>query len=219
MFSVGERFEHSHLVGAYPWDAINAKVFVDVGGSHGAAIVALAQHVKSIHCIVQDLPEVIAGGSSKIPAEVSDRITFMAHDLFSEQPIKGADVYFFRWILHDWPDKYCIKVLQCLIPALKPGARIIISEFNVPPPGAYLGPKRGEFGKAYLYILSSILVSDMGCHRNFDLIMLELFNSKEHDWASLFARADARFKLIGIRRPPKSKLSFIEVVWEGDETT
>ena len=135
MFSVGDGFETYHLVDAYPWGTMNAKVFVDVGGSHGTASVALAQHLKSIHCIVQDRPEVVAEGSSKVPAELTDRITFMAHDFFSEQPIKGADVYFLRWILHDWSDKYCIKILRCLIPALKVGARIIVSEFNVPPPG------------------------------------------------------------------------------------
>ena len=39
------------------------------------------------------------------------------------------------------------------------------------------------------------------------------------DWASLFGLADVRFILIHIRRPPKSKLSCIEVVWEGDETS
>lgn len=135
MISLGEGFEPYHLLNAYPWDAMDVKVFVDIGGSHGTASVALAQHVKSIHCIVQDLPDVIAEGRSKLLAKLTDRITFMAYDFFSEQPIQRADVYFLRWILHDWSDKYCIKILQCLIPALKAGARIIVSEFNVPPPG------------------------------------------------------------------------------------
>ena len=52
--------------------------------------------------------------------------------------------------------------------------------------------------------------------------MLEMFNSKEReadDWLSLFQSADARFKFVDIKRPPNSKLSFIEVVWEGDGTS
>ena len=49
--------------------------------------------------------------------------------------------------------------------------------------------------------------------------MLELQNSKERepdDWASLFERADTHFKLVGIKMPPGSKLSFVEAKWEVD---
>ena len=50
--------------------------------------------------------------------------------------------------------------------------------------------------------------------------MLEMFNSKERDadeWASLLRQADERFKLVDIKRPFRSKLSFIEIVWKGNE--
>lgn len=46
--------------------------------------------------------------------------------------------------------------------------------------------------------------------------MLELFNSKERekdDWVRLLKEADPRFKLLDIKQPPRSKLSFIEVIW------
>ena len=135
MNSAGEGFEPSHLIEAYPWETMGTKVVVDVGGSNGTFAIALAQHVKSLHCIIQDLPEVVDGGASRIPPELAGRVTFMAHSFLHEQPVKNADVYYFRWIFHDWSDKYCIKILQSLIPALKPGARIIISDITLPPPG------------------------------------------------------------------------------------
>lgn len=50
--------------------------------------------------------------------------------------------------------------------------------------------------------------------------MLELFNAKERerdDWVELFERADSRFVVRSIQKPPGSILSFIEVVWEGFE--
>ena len=50
--------------------------------------------------------------------------------------------------------------------------------------------------------------------------MLELFNSKERDagdWSSLLRQADERFRLVDIKRPSRSKLSFIEIIWEGHE--
>ena len=68
------------------------------------------------------------------PSGLEDRISFMAHDFFTPQPIT-ADVYFFRFIFHDWPDKYGISILQNLVPALKPGARVLINEFCLPEPG------------------------------------------------------------------------------------
>lgn len=135
MISAGEGFEPFHLVDVYPWDTAKAKVFVDVGGSCGTSSIAIAQHCPSIRCIVQDLPEVVSKGKSALSPELRSRIEFMPHDFFKEQPVKDADVYFFRWIFHDWSDKYCVKILRNTIPALKAGARIIISEFVVPPPG------------------------------------------------------------------------------------
>lgn len=59
----------------------------------------------------------------------------MAHDFLTEQPVHGADVYFFRWILHNWSDKYCVKILKNLIPALKPGAKVVINDNVLPQPG------------------------------------------------------------------------------------
>lgn len=70
-----------------------------------------------------------------MPEDVKARISGMEHDFLTPQPVKGADIYLFRWILHDWSDKYCVKILQSLIPALKKGAKIIINDICIPPPG------------------------------------------------------------------------------------
>lgn len=59
----------------------------------------------------------------------------MAHDFFTEQPVQGADVYYSRWMLHDWSDKYAIRILTSLIPTIKVGARILLSEYIMPEPG------------------------------------------------------------------------------------
>lgn len=59
----------------------------------------------------------------------------MVHDFFKAQPVE-ADIYFLRWIFHNWSDKYCIKILRALIPSLKPGAKVIVSEAVMPGPAA-----------------------------------------------------------------------------------
>ena len=57
----------------------------------------------------------------------------MEHDFFEEQPVKGADVYLLRWVLHDWSDSYAVRILRALIPALNKGARVILNETVLPP--------------------------------------------------------------------------------------
>lgn len=83
---------------------------------------------------MQDLAAVVTGASHRLPTELSARITFMAHDFMTEQPVKGADAYLFRWVFHNWSDKYCLKILGNLIPALKDGARIIVQDNCLPEP-------------------------------------------------------------------------------------
>jgi hypothetical protein len=58
----------------------------------------------------------------------------MLHDFLTPQPVRAA-VYYFRSILHNWPDKYCVKILRALIPVLEPGAKIVINDSIMPGPG------------------------------------------------------------------------------------
>jgi len=135
LFNIGEGYEPVHLLNNYPWKELGTATVVDIGGSHGEVSIALAQRFPSLHCIVQDRPEVIAHERATVSPELADRVTFMAHDFFTEQPVKDADVYLLRWILHDWSDKYAVEILRALIPALKNGSKVLINEFVVPEPG------------------------------------------------------------------------------------
>ena len=123
------------MVNSYPWNGLEHATVVDVGGSHGAMSYALAERLPHLTCVVQDLPEVAAKASKSVPPELAHRVSFMPHDFFTQQPVVGADMYLFRWVMHDWSDKYAINILRALIPALKYGARVVINEFVLPEPG------------------------------------------------------------------------------------
>ena len=69
-------------------------------------------------------------------AILEGRLSFYGHDFLKPQPIEGADVYLLRMILHDWPDKYAIQILRNIVPAMRPGARVILNESCVPEPGS-----------------------------------------------------------------------------------
>ena len=133
LFGMAEGYEPVHLVENYPWAAIGAGTVVDVGGSLGVFGIAIAERFPRLNCIVQDQLEVIA--DAKVPSGLEDRVSFMAHDFFSVQPVKNADVYLFRWIFHDWSDEYATRILKALTPALKNDARIVVHEYVLPRPG------------------------------------------------------------------------------------
>lgn len=194
-FTTGEAYSLRHLTDGYDWASVGSgATVVDLGGSHGDAAFALARKYPDFHFIVQELPQVVANSKKEEGLDVK----FMVHNFFEEQPVHGADVYLFRWTLHNWPDKYCIKALRALIPALKTGARVLISEFVMPPPG----------------VVPNNLERKL---RGMDVTMLEIGNARERDlgeWIHIFEQADSRFVFKGMKQPPGSRLAILEVVWE-----
>jgi len=127
-------YSMNHLIDNFDFGAIGHGTILDVGGSHGQVSIAIARRFPDVKCIVQDLPDTINGLGSRVPEDLKDRISGMDYDFLTPQPVKEADIYLFRWILHDWSDKYCVKMLQSLIPALKKGAKIVISDICIPQP-------------------------------------------------------------------------------------
>ena len=130
-FGRGQGWDLSYLVQGYPWETLDypGAIFVDIGGGHGTVSQALSRATRHMQFVVQDLPGTVRDGRNALAKVFEGRVRFVEHDFFSEQPIRDADVYFFRWILHNWSDKYCRKILRSLTPALKNGARILIYEF------------------------------------------------------------------------------------------
>ncbi|KAI4173138.1 MAG: hypothetical protein LQ343_003065 [Gyalolechia ehrenbergii] len=191
--------QNSYVLKAFDWSSLGNGLVVDVGGSHGLVSQDIAREFPALTFVVQDLPKVIEDAKAKVPAELADRVTFMAHDMSTEQPVKNADVYYFRWIFHDWSDKYCIQILRSLTPALKPGARIMFSERCLEAP-CTVPPRQEKW------------------NRDSDITMFAMSNSQERDqddWEELLQAADPRFKLDEVKRIPDAKLDMIIARWEG----
>ncbi|KAL8938659.1 MAG: hypothetical protein Q9216_003779 [Gyalolechia sp. 2 TL-2023] len=127
--------EPHYVLDGYDWASLGESKVVDVGGSHGSLSIAIAEKFPLLHCVVQDLASVVDLGQQNLPSHLRHRVKFMAHDFFEDQPIKDAAVYCLRWILHDWSDKYAVQILQALIPALRPGAKVLVLEQILPVPG------------------------------------------------------------------------------------
>lgn len=133
---------------------------VDVGGSHGLIAIELARAFPTLQLVVQDLDEpIVKDGDARKAPDVADRVRFMVHDFLNPQPVRAA-VYYFRRIFHNWPDKYCVKILRELIPVLEPGAKIVINDSVMPDPGTLPWDQEAKL-------------------RSSDLNMLELQNAGE----------------------------------------
>lgn len=107
-------YQVSHVINNYNSAALGKATVVDVGGSRGNIAAQLAERFPELNFVVQDLENVIKGAENDIPQELRGRIRFEARDLFALQTVK-ADVYFMRWILHNWPDKYWCVCLDTKI--------------------------------------------------------------------------------------------------------
>ena len=192
------------LLGRYPWAELPGEAMVvDVGGSTGYVAALLAEEYPGMKLVVQDLPDVVESAAA---ANENSRLSFQAQDFFQANGEIGADVYLFRWILHDWPDREVVKILRALIPALKKGARVIVNDS--------VGP--GQAGGKLAYYEERFV-------REIDMIMLSAFNSYERereDWVRVFREADERFGQIKFYDEEDgdgggSLMGVLEAVWEG----
>ncbi len=198
----GEGYEVSYLLDNYDWASINARsgTVVDIGGSHGFVCIDLARRFPNLNFVVQDLPKTIASAPA-LDGDLAVRVRFQVHDFHARQPVRGADVYLYRWIMHNHSDKYAVNMLRQLIPALKKGARVVINDHCLPEPG-----------RETLW--------DEKIIRTMDLVMLSLLNAREREegeFRQLFRVADEGFRFVGVVRPEGCRMSIVEAVWEGED--
>lgn len=122
------------LVENYPWGSLRSGArVVDVGGGQGHASIAISKQFPTLSLTVQDLPDVVK--TVKERTDIPKQVEFMEHDFFTEQPL-SADLYLFRWVLHDWPDKYVVRIIRNLIPVLRSGAKVVINDSIMPKLGS-----------------------------------------------------------------------------------
>lgn len=88
--------EAVHILNSFDWPSVGKVLAVDVGGSHGSLSMTIAQEYPDLSFVVQDQEEVVKVGQKVLPLDLMERITFMAHDFFIDQPVLGADVHILR---------------------------------------------------------------------------------------------------------------------------
>ncbi|WVZ99142.1 hypothetical protein U9M48_044485 [Paspalum notatum var. saurae] len=99
---------------------------IDVAGGLGGAALAIATAFPNIQCSVLDLPHVTAN------APASTNVKYIAGDMFDGIP--SANAIFLKWVLHDWGDADCVKILKNCKKAISPrdaGGKVIVLDIVI----------------------------------------------------------------------------------------
>ncbi|KAI4331922.1 hypothetical protein L6164_016868 [Bauhinia variegata] len=101
---------------------------VDVGGGIGETVSEVVKSYPHIKCINFDLPHVVANASK------CEGVTHVGGDMF--QAIPKADAVFMKWIMHNWSDESCIKILtNCKEAIAEETGKVIIVDHVLKPEG------------------------------------------------------------------------------------
>ncbi|OJJ99014.1 hypothetical protein ASPACDRAFT_61684 [Aspergillus aculeatus ATCC 16872] len=180
-----------HTVRGLDWSTV--QTLVDIGGSSSHVSMALTESHPHLHCIVEDLPDVISEGRRTLPPAYADKIEYLAHSFFEPQPVTSADCFLLRFILHKWSDENVCRIIANLSPALRPGVWVLIADIVVPEVGSSSGQVEA-------------IVRYMDCR------LLALFGGRErnkNDIVALVQGVDIRLVWKSCTQPEGSVASFL----------
>jgi hypothetical protein len=110
---------------------------VDVGGSFGHLMIGVLERYPDIRGTVFDRPETVAMAPTELPvrdAHVAARLEYVGGNMFEDVP-PAADAYVLKFVLHNWDDASCARVLRNVAARLERGGRVVCIDNLLPPLG------------------------------------------------------------------------------------
>jgi hypothetical protein len=114
------------------WTLQTDAVFCDIGGGVGTAAAIVLDHYPDMKGMVFDQPTVTARSNEFLKEKgLSDRAKALGGDFFApfQSDLAACDIFFMKFILHDWPDTESIEILKNIKAVAKPGAKVALAEF------------------------------------------------------------------------------------------
>ncbi|MGV0044286.1 methyltransferase [Mycobacterium colombiense] len=144
---------------------------VDVGGANGEVLRAMMRANPDLRGAIYDLPHIVPDAAAAARKDgLQERLSAVGGDFFESVP--PSDLYLLKYILHDWDDESCTRILRNCRAALHEGGRLVVIDYLV-----------GGFGVP-------------GLPTMMDMNMLVMNGGKERDLAEF----DALFASTGLRR-------------------
>ncbi|WP_210592162.1 methyltransferase [Streptomyces sp. GESEQ-35] len=108
------------------------ETIVDLGGATGAFVLSMLDEHPGTTGILFELPHVVDSARVHIQARsLSERCTAQAGDFFESVP--EADIYLLKFVLHDWDDEACARLLERCREAMRPGGRVVVVDMLIGP--------------------------------------------------------------------------------------
>ena len=181
------RSENPTVPAAYKFSGI--RTLVDVGGGHGSLLATILKANPKLKGVLYDQPSVIARAEKDqhVTAKgIKERCRLESGNFFEAVPT-GGDAYIMKYILHDWNDEACVKILANCRDAMNEKGKILVVD-NVIAPGN--DPSWGKLLDIQMLIIG-------GRERT------------KKEFAAMFAEADLKLTKVV---PTKGPLSIVEGV-------
>ncbi len=103
-------------------------VVCDLGGGRGALLAEILKERPRLRGVLVDSSAVLAEAKTYLDAEgVLSRVNLVEGDIMVDD-LPPADWYLLKWVLHDWDDATCTKLLRNVRRAISPGAKLAVIE-------------------------------------------------------------------------------------------
>ena len=114
------------IVNAYDFGSI--KRLADVGGGRGMLLGSILTRYPNMRGVLYDRPEVVTGALREPHfSTCQDRVELEEGNFFERVP-SGCDAYIMKFILHDWSDDHCLKILNLIRKELPQRGRVLACE-------------------------------------------------------------------------------------------
>lgn len=138
-------------------DTSKSLMAVDVGGATGSLLYGLMLNNPELHGVVYDRPENVSQALATARSlGLSERCTAVAGNFFESVP--EGDLHLLRFILHDWNDEECTRILGKCRRAMLPGGRLVIVESFLGPIGRDVSDEiadtQGEIVDLHMFVVA-----------------------------------------------------------------
>ena len=180
--------ENEAVARGYPFGKL--RQLVDVGGAHGHLLATILRRHKKLRGVLYDQTQVVAAAAKSgflSAPKLAGRCETRGGSFWDAVPA-GADGYLMKYILHDWEDALCLRILGHCRDAMAADGRVLVVDHVIPPGNA------------------------PGWGKQLDINMLVLPGGQERtreEFRDLFARAGLRLVRI---HPTACPLSIVEGV-------
>jgi hypothetical protein len=117
------------------YDFSGADKIADIAGGVGHLLGAILQKYPTAKGILFEIPPVLEGAPAMLESYgVADRVELVTGDFTDSIAVK-ADIYLLKHIIHDWYDEKNEKILRNIRDVMPDGAKVLIIDAVVPPPG------------------------------------------------------------------------------------